>query len=133
MSPPPAEGIPPQRDRAGVSGEESAFLVGGDTAGGERSGASTAAEEKPGSDIDGHASGGSCSTRPAPRGARELTLALEIAQGPVADEVDVAAFEHGPEVAVGDHQVEVIASMPCYLEKNVEAQRGKGVGSRLGR
>ncbi len=26
-----------------------------------------------------------------------------------------------------DHRVEVIASLPCYLEKNVEAQRGKGV------
>jgi len=26
-----------------------------------------------------------------------------------------------------DHQVEIIASLPCYLEKNVEAQRGKGV------
>ena len=25
------------------------------------------------------------------------------------------------------HQVEVIASLPCYLEKNVDAQRGKGV------
>jgi radical SAM/Cys-rich protein len=25
------------------------------------------------------------------------------------------------------HQVEVVASMPCYLEDNVEAQRGKGV------
>src|SRR5712692_8273254 len=23
-----------------------------------------------------------------------------------------------------DHQVEVVASLPCYLEKNVEAQRG---------
>jgi radical SAM/Cys-rich protein len=26
-----------------------------------------------------------------------------------------------------DHQVEVVASLPCYLEKNVDAQRGKGV------
>jgi radical SAM/Cys-rich protein len=26
-----------------------------------------------------------------------------------------------------DHQVEVIASMPCYLEENVDRQRGKGV------
>src|SRR3990172_543952 len=26
-----------------------------------------------------------------------------------------------------DHRVEVTASLPCYLEKNVEAQRGKGV------
>jgi radical SAM/Cys-rich protein len=29
-----------------------------------------------------------------------------------------------------DHQVEVTASLPCYLEKNVEAQRGKGVFSK---
>jgi radical SAM/Cys-rich protein len=26
-----------------------------------------------------------------------------------------------------DHQVEIIASLPCYLESNVDAQRGKGV------
>jgi radical SAM/Cys-rich protein len=26
-----------------------------------------------------------------------------------------------------DYQVEVVASLPCYLEKNVEAQRGEGV------
>ncbi len=29
-----------------------------------------------------------------------------------------------------DHQVEVVASLPCYLEKNVDAQRGKGVFSK---
>ena len=29
-----------------------------------------------------------------------------------------------------DHQVEVIASLPCYLEKNVDFQRGKGVFSK---
>ena len=28
---------------------------------------------------------------------------------------------------LADNQVEVIASMPCYLEENVDAQRGKGV------
>jgi len=28
------------------------------------------------------------------------------------------------------HNVEVVASMPCYLEENVEAQRGKGVHPR---
>ena len=33
---------------------------------------------------------------------------------------------HLPEF-LRDHQVEIIASMPCYLERNVEAQRGKGV------
>jgi radical SAM/Cys-rich protein len=29
-----------------------------------------------------------------------------------------------------DHQVEITASLPCYLEKNVEAQRGRGVYAR---
>ncbi len=29
-----------------------------------------------------------------------------------------------------EHRVEVIASLPCYLEENVEAQRGKGVFSK---
>ncbi len=38
----------------------------------------------------------------------------------------VSGKEHLPEF-LRDHGVEVIASMPCYLEKNVEAQRGKGV------
>ena len=28
---------------------------------------------------------------------------------------------------LAQHQVEVVASLPCYLEKNVDAQRGKGV------
>lgn len=28
---------------------------------------------------------------------------------------------------LADHRVEVVASMPCYLEENVDAQRGKGV------
>jgi radical SAM/Cys-rich protein len=28
---------------------------------------------------------------------------------------------------LASHQVEVVASMPCYLEENVDAQRGKGV------
>jgi radical SAM/Cys-rich protein len=26
-----------------------------------------------------------------------------------------------------DHEVEIVASLPCYLEENVDAQRGKGV------
>ncbi len=29
-----------------------------------------------------------------------------------------------------DHQVEITASLPCYLEKNVDTQRGKGVFSK---
>jgi radical SAM/Cys-rich protein len=31
---------------------------------------------------------------------------------------------------LADNKVEVIASMPCYLEENVDAQRGKGVFDR---
>jgi radical SAM/Cys-rich protein len=31
---------------------------------------------------------------------------------------------------LADHQVEVIASLPCYLEDNVDQQRGKGVYGR---
>jgi len=33
---------------------------------------------------------------------------------------DMAAF-------LAQHQVEIVASLPCYLEENVESQRGKGV------
>ncbi len=31
---------------------------------------------------------------------------------------------------LADHQVEIIASLPCYLESNVDEQRGKGVFDR---
>ncbi len=31
---------------------------------------------------------------------------------------------------LADHQVEIIASLPCYLEENVDQQRGKGVFAR---
>jgi radical SAM/Cys-rich protein len=36
---------------------------------------------------------------------------------------DLAAF-------LAEHRVEVVASMPCYLEDNVDKQRGKGVFTR---
>jgi len=39
-------------------------------------------------------------------------------------------FEPGQEDLAGflaEHQVEVVASLPCYLEDNVDQQRGKGV------
>jgi radical SAM/Cys-rich protein len=39
---------------------------------------------------------------------------------------EVAGQEDQPEFLAG-RQVEIIASMPCYLESNVDAQRGKGV------
>ncbi|MHC1759367.1 MAG: arsenosugar biosynthesis radical SAM (seleno)protein ArsS [Negativicutes bacterium] len=38
-------------------------------------------------------------------------------------------YESYPEL-FARHNVEVVASMPCYLEENVNAQRGKGVYSR---
>ncbi len=31
---------------------------------------------------------------------------------------------------LADHQVEIVASLPCYLEENVDQQRGKGVYNR---
>lgn len=37
--------------------------------------------------------------------------------------------EHLPQF-LADHQVEIIASLPCYEEDNVDHQRGKGVFSR---
>ena len=41
----------------------------------------------------------------------------------------VRGKQHLPQFLAG-HQVEVIASLPCYLEENVDQQRGKGVYSR---
>jgi radical SAM/Cys-rich protein len=38
-------------------------------------------------------------------------------------------YEEYPEL-FARHNVEIVASMPCYLEENVEAQRGKGVHPR---
>jgi radical SAM/Cys-rich protein len=45
-----------------------------------------------------------------------LTVLFEPGQG------DLAEF-------LASHQVEIVASLPCYLEENVEQQRGKGVYS----
>ena len=36
----------------------------------------------------------------------------------------------GTAAFLAEHKVEVIASMPCYLEENVDSQRGKGVFDR---
>ena len=38
----------------------------------------------------------------------------------------VAGYEDLIDFLAG-HEVEIVASLPCYLEKNVDAQRGKGV------
>jgi radical SAM/Cys-rich protein len=58
------------------------------------------------------------------RGARELGVRVmdrcNLTILEVAGQEDLAEF-------LAAEQVEVIASMPCYLESNVDAQRGKGV------
>ena len=41
----------------------------------------------------------------------------------------VRGKEHLPQF-LAEHQVEVIASLPCYLKENVDQQRGKGVYDR---
>src|SRR5438132_823880 len=41
----------------------------------------------------------------------------------------VCGKEHLPQF-LAEHQVEVIASLPCYLKENVDQQRGKGVYDR---
>jgi radical SAM/Cys-rich protein len=41
----------------------------------------------------------------------------------------VRGKKHLPEF-LRDHQVEIVASLPCYLEENVDAQRGKTVFAR---
>ncbi len=41
----------------------------------------------------------------------------------------VKGKEHLPQF-LADHQVEIIASLPCYQESNVDQQRGKGVFER---
>jgi radical SAM/Cys-rich protein len=40
--------------------------------------------------------------------------------------IETAAFGWLPEY-LADHEVEIVASLPCYLEDNVNAQRGDGV------
>jgi radical SAM/Cys-rich protein len=58
------------------------------------------------------------------RTARELNVIvidrcnLTILEEP--DQEDLASF-------LADHRVDVVASLPCYLEENVDAQRGEGV------
>jgi len=40
--------------------------------------------------------------------------------------LEEAGYEAYPRIFAGNN-IEIVASMPCYLEENVEAQRGKGV------
>jgi radical SAM/Cys-rich protein len=43
--------------------------------------------------------------------------------------IETPAFQWLPEYLAA-HEVEVVASLPCYLEENVDAQRGEGVFER---
>lgn len=49
----------------------------------------------------------------------------------VMDRCNLTIFEedgqNGLEEFLADHQVEIIASLPCYLKENVDQQRGEGV------
>lgn len=62
---------------------------------------------------------------------RELVTALRRRNVHVMDRCNLTILsEPGYEWLasfLADHAVEVIASMPCYLQENVDAQRGKGV------
>src|SRR5215203_2737012 len=65
-----------------------------------------------------------------PHFRRMVTAAREIGVR-VMDRCNLTIFEvegqeHLPEFLAGE-QVEIVASMPCYLEDNVDRQRGKGV------
>ncbi|MGH8710029.1 MAG: arsenosugar biosynthesis radical SAM (seleno)protein ArsS [Burkholderiales bacterium] len=61
---------------------------------------------------------------------RELVIAARSLDVHVMDRCNLTVFEEPeqqdlPEF-LAQHQVEVIASLPCYLEENVDRQRGKG-------
>ncbi|HYC47475.1 MAG TPA: arsenosugar biosynthesis radical SAM (seleno)protein ArsS [Burkholderiales bacterium] len=62
---------------------------------------------------------------------RELVVGARALGAHVIDRCNLTVMEQpGQEDLAGflaDHHVEVIASLPCYLEDNVERQRGKGV------
>jgi len=62
---------------------------------------------------------------------RALVLAARNLGAHVIDRCNLTVLEQpGQEETAGflaAHSVEVVASLPCYLEENVDAQRGKGV------
>jgi len=64
---------------------------------------------------------------------RELVVAARSANVTVRDRCNLTIlFEpHQQDLAqfLADHQVEIVASLPCYTEENVNKQRGKGVFS----
>lgn len=64
-------------------------------------------------------------------GFRDLVTSAVLLGRHVIDRCNLTIlFESGQEDLaefLADHRVEVTASMPCYLEENVDGQRGKGV------
>lgn len=62
---------------------------------------------------------------------RELVIAARARNIQVIDRCNLTiGFESGQEDVfefLAEHGVQVVASMPCYLEENVDTQRGKGV------
>jgi radical SAM/Cys-rich protein len=62
---------------------------------------------------------------------RRMVIAARDLGMRVMDRCNLTIFEvegqHDLPQFLADQQVEVVASMPCYLEDNVERQRGKGV------
>ena len=61
------------------------------------------------------------------RGARGLGRRVTVRSNLTVFEVE--GKDYLPEF-LRDHEVEITASLPCYLEENVDAQRGKGVYTR---
>lgn len=65
---------------------------------------------------------------------RQLVTAADDAGIAVRDRCNLTIlYEPGQQQLAGflaEHQVEIVASMPCYEEKNVDLQRGKDVFSR---
>jgi radical SAM/Cys-rich protein len=62
---------------------------------------------------------------------RRMVAAARALGVKVMDRCNLTILEQRGQEDLGEflaaHRVEVVASMPCYLESNVEAQRGKGV------
>lgn len=67
-------------------------------------------------------------------GFRDLVLAARAAGAQVIDRCNLAVLqEPGQEDLaefLAEHQVQVVASLPCYLQDNVDRQRGKGTYDR---
>ena len=67
-------------------------------------------------------------------GFRDLVIAARRVGATVIDRCNLAVLDEpgqeGLAEFLADHQVMVVASMPCYLKDNVDAQRGKGTYDR---